>query len=699
MSADFRPNAATRTEGRFYLAVFAACVLFHFWGATAGWQSLNLPGVEYRQAQTAISAHFIQQENDFSLAYPTPVLGKPWSIPMEFPLYQWTVVGVSNLTGTALTQSGRAVSLGCFYLTLPALFLVLGRMGLAAGRRWIVLAVVVSSPLYIYYSRAFLIETMALMFGVWFWLAFEQAVERRSGWWLAAASLTGMGAGLVKVTTLAVYLLPAGLWALRRLWRGRRDGVWRVDMAWMMAAVALPFAATGWWTHFAGVTRMRNPCAQFLAPDQMMDFTLGTWATRLAPELWAMKWTIIATSLSWLPAMAACVFFALLTARQRGLSVLLCGFVFTAVLAVFPVLYAWHEYYFIASTVLLLMAMGLAIAALAESGHPLWVVGLALLAVSGGQAWRYLDCDYPGQKGISLGGTGLTQSLRGLTRQDEVLVITGQDWNSMIPFYASRRALMLRGDIEHNEAQLDRAFTALAGEKIGALLVTGPVADKANLVRRVRALGIDPRPLYCWEDITVYLPQARWDKVLRALQEKSWDMLRWAPGVVLPEPKRMAGQWYELARVRPDQRLIFQTMSPPPVRFWTSFGPGLEVSGGLAAYNAHPTTRLVFHLPAGAHTLRTKVWLPPAAYDLAMDRNQVSDGVEITLAELGPSSGRHVLFTRVIDPRNNPADRGIQPLKIDFSLVQEAEVELFFGPGPNGRDTRDWIKMDRLLIQ
>ena len=96
------------------LAVFAACLGFHFRGALVGWQSRNLPGVEYRQAQTAISAFYINQEDNFSLAYPTPVLGKPWSIPLEFPLYQWTVVSVSRVTGLSLTKAGRAVSLACF---------------------------------------------------------------------------------------------------------------------------------------------------------------------------------------------------------------------------------------------------------------------------------------------------------------------------------------------------------------------------------------------------------------------------------------------------------------------------------------------------------------------------------------------------------------------------------------------------------
>ena len=125
------PDPAIVRPARWPLAVFLACLVFHLWGVGVGWESKNLPGVEYRQAQTALSAYFIKEDGDFSLAYPTPVLGKPWSIPMEFPLYQWTVVGVSELTGWGITLSGRLVSIACFYLMLPAVWLLLARWAVA----------------------------------------------------------------------------------------------------------------------------------------------------------------------------------------------------------------------------------------------------------------------------------------------------------------------------------------------------------------------------------------------------------------------------------------------------------------------------------------------------------------------------------------------------------------------------------------
>ena len=161
---------------------FAVLLLVHGGLVLTNLRSGSLIGLEFRQTQTAISSYFIQAENNFSLAYPTPVLGKPWSIPMEFPLYQWSTVWLSNATGWSLAVSARVLSALSVYATLPALGLLLGQLGVQRGRRLVVLAVVLSSPLYIFYSRAFLIEAMALAFSVWFLAAFVETMQRRS--WL-----------------------------------------------------------------------------------------------------------------------------------------------------------------------------------------------------------------------------------------------------------------------------------------------------------------------------------------------------------------------------------------------------------------------------------------------------------------------------------------------------------------------------------
>jgi hypothetical protein len=45
----------------------------------------------------------------------------------------------------------------------------------------------------------------------------------------------------------------------------------------------------------------------------------------------------------------------------------------------------------------------------------------------------------------------------------------------------------------------------------------------------------------------------------------------------------------------------------------------------------------------------------------------------------------------LVDPTRRAAERGAVPIDFRFALEREGEVELLFGPGPQGRDTRDWI--------
>src|SRR5262245_52526842 len=58
-------------------------------------------GNPFRQYQTATTARYVVRDG-FQLAYETPVLGPPWSIPMEFPVYQASVAAVVRTTGMAL---------------------------------------------------------------------------------------------------------------------------------------------------------------------------------------------------------------------------------------------------------------------------------------------------------------------------------------------------------------------------------------------------------------------------------------------------------------------------------------------------------------------------------------------------------------------------------------------------------------------
>ena len=89
--------------------------------------------------------------------------------------------------------------------------------------------------------------------------------------------------------------------------------------------------------------------------------------------------------------------------------------------------------------------------------------------------------------------------------------------------------------------------------------------------------------------------------------------------------------------------------------------------------------------------------MPLDAYRTDLDDSNATDGVEVSLHQVAPVN--RALAGRYFNPRSNPEDRGqTRPLEFTFTLEQAGEVELYFGPGPANRDTRDWIQLGPLAI-
>jgi hypothetical protein len=696
-----------RREAVITVLLVSGLLMFQVWGVSVRWWNGNLPGHEFRQAQTAITALFVQRDHDFSLAYPTPVLGKPWSIPFEFPLYQWTVVAVSNATGLPLIQAGRAVSVACFYLMLPALWLLLGRLGVAGTRRLLPLGMVLSCPLYFIYARSFMIETMALMFSLWFLHAFVAAVERRSWIWLVAANVAGLGAGLVKVTTFVLYLMPAGVWAVWWLWRARPQkddatGGWRTAVrtaGWIAAATVVPIAASYGWVRFAEAVRTLNPSSRDLVSTALYRYNFGTWGTRLSAGIWKLHWDIIVQYLTPLPVLAGCAVLTVFVGCRWRIWIGWCVLFFIAVQALFPVIYASHDYYYAANAVLLMVAMGLVLAGLLEipAGRPIIWTTIGILYA--GLLWGYYGTYYEHMLRPSLGGNSLTEALRAVTDPDDVLIIAGEDWSSITPFYSQRRALMFRTSLEHDRTYVEEAFSRMAGEPVTALVLTGPQrANRDLLIRVAKQFGLDPSPAFTWHEYVVYLhQQLRPFAIETLLRRKDIIKLQVAP-VVRPEDNPLLHREVPVASLLPRWRQYFREMHPQPVRYYSTFGLFAQEEPGRLALSAHPDTRLWFDLPAGSHRLSSDVQLDPKAYT-GVPHGDASDGIEVIVTVISGKGRRTECYRRQYDPLDRPEDRGIQPFHVDVNLPSAGELELSVGPGPRGNAARDWVSLGPLTIR
>ena len=478
-----------RREHWFLIGIFCVALVIQFYCTTSNWTAGFMPRHEFRQAQTAIISYYIDRQDNFSPLYETPIVGKPWvSILMEVPIYEWCVVGLSRVTGLRHVIAARGISLACFYLTLPALYLLLGRLGLPRARRLLILALVLACPVYIFYARAFLMDAMEVMCCAWFLLGFVRAMDRRRWSWLAVAVVAGIGAALIKSVTYAVWLVPAAAYAAWLLWRDVRSRTgWRAPLftiLWGAAAVGPSLLALRWWIHLTDPIKAAHASAWIFTSKNLSEgnWGLNNFAARVSGQVWDTlldRWreAIMAPWLIGMILAAGLVFFP----RRRWGMLGLAGVFFFAQL-LFPYAYAYQDYYYYSCVVFLLAALGWVLLGVLDSRLPGWLSWPVILLPFAALLTTYWHGYRPDQLLRSKGGFSFTEAIEQLTPRDSVIVVAGADWGAIIPLYSQRKALMIRNGLDLDPAYLHRAFNDLAGEDVSALVLVGDLRRNAALL-------------------------------------------------------------------------------------------------------------------------------------------------------------------------------------------------------------------------
>ena len=678
----------------FLLVLFVAALLAHLHFATLNWRSRFMLGHEFRQTQTALIADYIDRENNFSIDYSVPLLGKPWVLPLEFPLYEWGVVALSRATGWPQFQAARTLSLASFYLTLPALFILLGQLGLPRPRRLFVLTCVLACPVYLFYSRAVLIDPMALLFSVWFLTAFTRMLGNRDWRWLPLVIACGTLAGLIKSLVWFVWVMPAmayGTWRLWRDWRGGGAKDALRTLAWGVGSVVVPFAATIWWTHHTDAIKATHPSAYVFTSAQLGANNYGTFSldAHFSPATWRNLFAC--WNLSLLPpwVFAAIVLPGL--AFLRGWRLRIAGSValFLAAQMAIPLAYALQDYYFYAANVFAVAAVAFVFLGLLDR-LPGGIAPTLLLVPLIAFLSTYRTGYFPWAQVGGNGGSGLTDSLNAFTPPKSVLVVAGNDWSPVIPYYSGRKALMIRNGLEYQAAYLDRAFADLAGEEVSALVLVGEQRGNADLIQRaVKAFDVDPLPTYRHASGDVHLARLYRDDALRGLQRFRFDQVTIPPETRLPAPADAAA-----VDLRSQARTTFSVVNPAPVRVQATFGFAAAEIAGHRILNAHPDSAIWVAPPTGATRIRIEFGIVAGAYT-ATDRDP-TDGVEFVVAAERPDGTTRTLFRRLLDPANTPADRADQ--SVDLEYQPHPSETVVFRTRPGATASFDWAYWRKIEI-
>ncbi len=508
------------------VALLTLCLAGALWLGHAGWHVSALSGQEFRQAQTGLSIQAMQ-ETGFKLAYDTPVLGKPWSIPMEFPLYQGMVVAWIDLTGDPIPEAGRMVSALGFCFGLVAAFNLLRMVGFSIGACALALCPLVVSPIYLFYSRTVLIESWAWSLATWFLWGICEYRRSRTWKWFLLVWVAGSLAVLVKATTWAVFCLPWAVLFIRDVGQNWRDYQSRLR-GWLMEAVGLglPLLGLGYsWVAYADAVKAENPIGRFLVSSNLTEFNFGTSALMVSADFWEKIGYYTTSGLA--PSLSLCggLILALLWRESRlllglGIVAFLGGFL------IFSGLYFGHDYYFYANGAFLVVAMGGGVAAgwdaLAhDKKQRAALLGLLAMGIYG-QLATYFDTYQETQTAPDQADFGLPQVIRALVKPDEVLVAHSPTWNSTIPLY-SRRSMLTIPDAQmyFNPDNVTEAIANLEDESVPLVLVIRESrVHRRWVAQRITDFDLWPTPIFTWaNDVSAYARQDRREEMLAILRE------------------------------------------------------------------------------------------------------------------------------------------------------------------------------------
>ncbi|HUG64667.1 MAG TPA: glycosyltransferase family 39 protein, partial [Gaiellaceae bacterium] len=448
----------------------------------------------FRQTQTAYTAR-IYHEQGIDLLHPKlPVLGEPFEVPFEFPLFQAAASIVMD-AGVDDDRAMRTTGLACFLLTALLLFglvrHVTGRVGAIAA-----VAAFVFTPFAFVWGRASLMEYLATAGGVgfaWATIVWRERAHPLPGALALVAGLVGM---LVKPTTALFWILPA---LAHRPESARETDRRRIRIG-AAALIALPLVAALAWTRHADSIKQAGPTTAWLTSGALREWNFGTIEQRFDLTTWDVVLSRIGHTVLGAAGvmLLAVAIVATVSSPQRRFwaSIWLAA---VAPMLVFTNLYFLHDYYLAAISPALAALVGLSADFIATRLPNKPAVAAAGVVLAGFLAYTTLDLGR--SYWLRIHGSEddptvmpLAGQISAHTRPGELVATDGLDWDPAVLYYARRWGHMVTGHTR------DVAFDLIRSDDYRYLVVHDPANADLEPLGRWTLLGALDRNLYALAD-------------------------------------------------------------------------------------------------------------------------------------------------------------------------------------------------------
>ncbi|MGY3642444.1 MULTISPECIES: phospholipid carrier-dependent glycosyltransferase [Pseudomonas] len=432
----------------------------------------------FRQTQTALTSFWFIQEG-YKLAYETPVSGAPWSIPFEFPLYQAIVAFISQLLDSDLGKTGRLVSFAFLVLCLYPVNEICKSLKLSRSSFYLFVGLLFSSPIYLFWGRTFMIETMALFFAV---LAIKYFLDflNAKGKWAAAGFFVCISLAILqKATTgLPVLAVLAFVFLFYEIDRNKSiiGAISVKNIIWAVTLFALPIVIGYGWTFYTDIIKSKNEFGMSITSQSLSAWNWGTLTQRLSMPLYSdVIWSrIIKGNLSGIFGIAI-ILGALLLSKSNKLKFIIVAACALGILPlfIFTNLHLVHTYYQSANVIFLIFALAVAVAEGLEGARRTVISAIVFLALVLNNYGAFAN-DYFNKvhEDLNIGNSRdlmLGEALKRNMSHDEGLVVYGNDWSSSIAYYAEHKSFTVPDRFRNLNKVINTPEAYLGGLPLGAI--------------------------------------------------------------------------------------------------------------------------------------------------------------------------------------------------------------------------------------
>jgi hypothetical protein len=438
----------------------------------------------FRQSQTAISSLFYIKEG-YSIFNKVPVISPNWLIPFEMPLYQLFVAFITEITGLGLIQTGRFIGALAYIIGTFSLYLSTNiSKSFKLENKLLYPFLFCVSPIYIFWSRAFLIESSAFMFSALFLFFSLKYLSDSKNKFLLIALILGILAGLVKITTLFSFtsILCIEIFLLKK-----KDFPQNFkSLTPLILLLTIPVIIFRIWTYFADQVKAESVFKFFLSYE-MNKWNFGTLEQRFDLEIIKRIYQYSGFNLT-----GGKIFIILIVAlfifnykQWKKNSIILM--LYLSPILIFLNLFYRHDYYqySIGYIIIYYFAFNLDLILLKkEKGFKL-ISYVLLLIVTFKSHLNYKRYYLKKQKVIHTKYHQPAQFLKSILKQDEIFYYIGDSWSPALAF-KTESYCMMDPDMElRNEKELKLALDSLKKKKIKALVVIGEERFNQDEIRHL----------------------------------------------------------------------------------------------------------------------------------------------------------------------------------------------------------------------